>query len=208
MPDWSRRRALQALGAAAVGAVAGCSGGGGFEDSPRGDREPVYDYAVRKVRRSDGGAVFWQSEDGDGTDEADEERRAVGYAYVSSSDDFEDVSFARDSDAAARLASFVAATDFESSSVLLQGSEVRECYELRLQGVFRDGDDLETDFCSALRPADVACSRERRHTVAVAIRVPFSLADASGFGSSWGSGCHGEPTPVGGAAADSGGGGS
>lgn len=167
---------------------------------------------MRKVRRSEGGAVFWRSEDGgdDDGDEGntDEERRPGGYAYVSSSSDLEDVSFASDSDAAAELLSFVEATDFESSSVLLQGSEVRECYELRLRGVFREDDGLETDYCSSLRSADVECDQESRDTVAVAIRVPFSLANASGFGSSWGSRCHREPLPVGGEATGDGGGGS
>ncbi len=157
------------------------------------------------MRRSDGGAVFWRSDDERDEDEG-EERSAAAHAYVSAPDDLESVSFAADGDAAADLESFASATDFESWSVLLQAREVRECTELRLRGVFRDGDGLETDWCSSLRPADVECDRDRMDTVAVAVRVPFSLADASGYGSSWSSGCDRDPRPVWGTATRDGGG--
>lgn len=206
MPDWSRRRALHAIGTVAAAAVAGCSGrGDGFEDPPTDDRgDPVTDYELRKVREPSGEAIFWQSDEDDG------ERRVDDHAYVASADDASSVSFAPDSDAAAELASFVEATDFESASVLLESREVRECYDLEFRGAWRDGDGLRTAYCSRLRPADVACSAESRDVVGVGVRVPFSLADTSGFGSRWSSTCHPPAvggSPSGGAASDGGGGG-
>lgn len=208
MSDWSRRRALQALGTATTVAVAGCStGGDGFEDPPdTGRGDPVEEYALRKVRETGGGALFWQRGEGGGNggDDGGEERPPGGYEYVAAEDDVASLAFAPDSDAAAELSAFVAATDFESSSVLVQETAVRECYDLRLRGVWRDGDGLETAYCSRLRPADDACSTDARDTVGVAVRVPFSLADAGGFGSSWGSNCDSRPVGV---DADVGGGG-
>ncbi|MFB6269855.1 MAG: hypothetical protein ABEH83_07925 [Halobacterium sp.] len=201
MSDWSRRRALQALGSAVVVSLAGCSSEDSFEESSAESREPVTAYDVVKAREPEGGALFWRGERSEG-----EQGQHWGHAYVAGEADADEVSFVEGSEAAAELASFVAETDLASSSVLLEAREVRECYDLRLRGVWRDGNGLETQYCSSLRAADVSCSTDGRDTVGVAVRVPFSLADASGFGSGWSSGC--DPQPVGvGAGGESGGGG-
>ncbi|MUV61064.1 hypothetical protein, partial [Halobacterium sp. CBA1126] len=154
MPDWSRRRALHALGTAAAAALAGCSGEeeSGFEEPP-GDRrgDPVTDYEVHRVREPPAGPLFWRGERS--------RNRAGGHLHVAEPADLEDVTFA-DRETAAELAAFVRETDLETESVVVQSRAVRECYELRLSGVWRDGDDFETSFCSELRPADVACGRD------------------------------------------------
>ena len=196
MPNWSRRRALHAIGTVATVAVAGCSGGSdGFQVAAPDDRgDPVTDYELRKVRDSSGKAIFWRSDEDDRSSEAGRQTRS--HAYVASEDDVASLSFAPDSDAAAELAAFVGETDFGSSSVLLESQGIQECYDLEFRGVWRDNDGLQTAYCSRLRPAGVACSTESKDAVGVGVRVPFSLADTSRFGTSWSSHCR--PSPVGG----------
>lgn len=202
MPDWSRRRALQALGTTAAVALAGCSGeeSSGFEEpSTRRRGEPVTEYELHTVRQSSVSPLFWEGERSTET-----ERRPGGHLYVSDEDDLDDVTFA-DSDTAAELAAFVRETDYDSESVLVQSRTIRQCYDLRLRGVWREDDGLQTSFCSSLRPADAACSRDTEETVGVGIRLPFSGEDFSSYGSRWSSDCNELPAPV--TADDSGGGG-
>lgn len=202
MPDWSRRRALQALGTTAAVALAGCSGeeSGGFEESSaRRCGDPVTEYELQTVRQSTVEPLFWRGERS-----TEGERRPGGNLYVSAADDLDDVTFA-DSDTAAELAAFVRGTDFDSESVFVQTRAIQQCYDLRLRGVWREDDGIQTSFCSSLRPADAACSRDEEETVGVGIRLPFTGEDFSSFGSRWSSNCNGPPVPV--TAEDSGGGG-
>ncbi|CQH57287.1 uncharacterized protein HHUB_2509 [Halobacterium hubeiense] len=199
MPDWSRRRALHALGTATAVALAGCSSSDddGFEEPPGGGRgDRVTDYELRTVRASAAEPVFWKGER-----PADGEPSVGGHAYVATEDDLADVSFG-DGGPAEELEAFVRATDYGSESALLQQRPVRECYDLRFRGVWREDDGFQTSFCSYLRPADVACSSGDRQTVAVAIRFPFVEDDVTSMGSSWSSSCDRRPDPV---VADSGG---
>lgn len=200
MPDWSRRRALHALGATAAAALAGCNGrddSGGFDEPPgRQPGEPVTDYELRKVHTSGTDPLFWEGERS-----ADGERRASGYVHVGSEDDLDDVTFA-DSDPAAELAAFVRETGFGDESVLVQARPVRECYDLRLRGVWREEDGLQMAFCSSLRSADAACDRDAERTVGVAVRLPFPDEGFNSYGSQWSSDCDRGPAPV---TADSGG---
>lgn len=195
MPDWSRRRALHALGATAAAALAGCnaqtSDSGAFDEPPGRQRgEPVTDYELRKVRAFDLEPLFWRGERG-----TENEPRPAGHLFVGSEGDLEDLMFA-DADPAAALASFVRGTDFESESVLVHERPVRECYDIRLRGVWREEDGVQTSFCSTLRPADVACSRDAQQTVALAIRLPFPGDGLSSQGSQWSSDCDRQPAPV------------
>lgn len=148
------------------------------------------EYEILQARDPEGAHLFWE-----GAQDAEPENPRR-HEYVTSTDDFEELTFASDSEAAAELEQFVAATDLASSSVLLQFQTIRECYELRLRGVWREDDGLETDYCSTLRSAAVECSRDQRDTVGVAIRLPFSLADLTSFSSGLSSGCESEPLPV------------
>jgi len=200
MPDWSRRRALHALGATAAAALAGCSSESSeFDESPSRQRgDPVTDYDLRKVRARQPEELFWQ---GERSTEREDDRpgdhtyRPGGHTYVGSADDLADVTFA-DSGAAAELASFTRGTDFESSSVILQARTVRECYAVRLRGVWREDDGLDTWFCSNLQPADVDCSADARETVGVGIRLPFPDDGFSSFGLRWSRSCDPRPEPV------------
>jgi hypothetical protein len=191
MADWSRRRALHAVGTATAVALAGCSGDTRERDSRRSRRgDPVTDYDLRKVRDSDGGPLFWSDER-----PAADDGIPGGYAYIGSTSELAEVSFASGSEAAQSLASFVGDTDFEAAAVLLQARGISECYEARFRGLRRRSDGLHTSFCRRLRPADVTCRRDAEDTVGVALRVPFPDAEFTSFGSRWSGTC--EPRPVG-----------
>ena len=118
----------------------------------------------------------------------DEEDRVGGLHFMTGEEDRDRVSF-RSSDPAGELRAFVNETDLESESVYLLERSVGACYEVRLTGVYRESDGVDADFCRALRPADVACSRDDEDALAVAIRLPFDGEDFNSFGSRWGSDC-------------------
>jgi hypothetical protein len=189
MPDWSRRRALHAVGAVTAVALAGCSERSDPPDPPsRRHGDPVTDYDLLAVRESEPASLFWRGER-DGEDD----RAGSGPEYVASATDLEDVSFASDSEAAAELSAFASATDFDERSVLLQARPIAECYEPEFRGVWRDDDGLATSFCRRLRPADEACGRDAEDTFGFGLRVPFSDGEFTSFGSEWSGGCHPEP---------------
>jgi len=191
MPDWSRRRALQAVGTVTAVALAGCTGGGDTADPPtRRHGDPVTDYDLLQVRDPDATQLFWR-----GDRETADGRVGGGYEYVDSESTLDGLSFASDSDAAADLSAFAFATDFDERSVLLLARQVAECYEAEFRGVWRDDDGLETAFCQQLRPADESCSREGEDAFGVALRVPFADAEFTSFGSHWSGDCG--PKPVG-----------
>jgi len=204
MPDWSRRRALQAVGTVTAVALAGCTQGGESADPPtRRHGDPVTDYDLLQVRDADATQLFWR-----GDPETADGRVGAGYEYVDSASTLEDLTFASDSDAAGDLFAFASATDFDERSVLLVARPVAACYEAEFRGVWRDDDGLETAFCQQLRPADESCSREGEDAFGLALRVPFADAEFTSFGSQWSGDCG--PKPVGiaeGRNSDGGGGG-
>ncbi|MCG1003333.1 MULTISPECIES: hypothetical protein [Halobacterium] len=192
MPDWSRRRALHALGTATAVALAGCSSSDGeFEepaDSRRGDR--VTDYELLTVRTSGDDALFWEGER-----PTSDNRQPGGYTYINTESALNDVTFV-DSEPAGKLAAFVRETDYDSESILVQSRPVKECYDLHLRGVWREDDGFQTAFCSRLRSADVACSKGDKQTVGMAIRLPFAEDDVTSMGTRWSSSCDRRPEPV------------
>ena len=121
--------------------------------------------------------------------------------HLTSDDDRDDVTF-QSTEPATELRSFVDATDLDSESVFLLETSIGACYEARLLGVYRETDGVDTEFCRALKPADVDCSVDDRDRVGVAIRLPFPGDGFTSIGSSWGSDCEHR----GGAAAREGGG--
>lgn len=191
MPDWSRRRALHAVGTAAAVALAGCTAERDPPDPPSQRRgTPVTDYDMVTVRKSDETSLFWRGEQ-----ESDDRREGVGRAYLRSASDVEELSFAPDSEAAGELSSFAAATDFDSRSVYLQSRPVASCYEPEFRGVWRQDDGVETSFCRRLLPADEPCRREEETTFGIGLRLPFPDEEFTSFGSQWSGDC--QPTPVG-----------
>ncbi|MFC6939514.1 hypothetical protein ACFQE8_05975 [Salinirubellus sp. GCM10025818] len=189
MPDWSRRRALQAATAAAALALAGCSGEeSSSNEIPRARGDPVSpsEFEVTFVRDTDGEPLFAVGEDGVDEDGVDEGGR--GIEYLTDEADREELTF-RSTEPAAELRAFVDEADLESRSVYLLQRPIGECYEARLVGVYRETDGVDADFCQALRSANVECSAEDRDTVGVAIRLPFSGDSFSGYGAGWSGDC-------------------
>ena len=191
MPDWSRRRALQAVATTGALVLAGCSDESSSPSSvprERGDPVPPADLEVTFVRDRDGEPLFE-------TDDGDEESSEVGRGmeYLTEGEDRERVTF-RSTEPAATLRRFVEATDLESRSVFLLQRPIGECYEARLVGAYRESDGVDVDFCRALRPADVECSADERDTVGVGVRLPFAGDRYSSYGSGWSGGCERRPT--------------
>ena len=190
MPDWSRRRALQAVATVGALTLAGCSGESSVSREvprDRGDPVPPDEFEVTFVRDTDGEPLFTvgrDDRDGDGrTPEVEQ-----GTEYLTDDDEREDLTF-RSTEPAADLRAFVEGVDLDSRSVYLLQRLVGECYEVRLVGVYRETDGVDADFCGALRPADVECSADERDTVGVAISLPFEGDSFGGYGTGWSSGC-------------------
>jgi hypothetical protein len=190
MPDWSRRRALQAVATTGALALAGCSGEtsrSGSVPRDRGEPVPPDEFEVRFVRDTDGGPLFTV---GDDDRDREEGTPAVeqGTEYLTADGDREELTF-RSTEPATALRRFVEGVDLGSRSVYLLQRRLGECYGARLVGVYREDDGVDADFCQALRPADVACSADDRDTVGVAISLPFEGDSFNGYGTGWSSGC-------------------
>jgi hypothetical protein len=192
MPDWSRRRALHAAVSTAVVALTGCSGEASVSNSgtPRAGSERVTEYETEQVRNADGAALVRRAD----ATETETENRATTEAWnrgvsahLTDADELSEYTF-DDAPEATALARFARATDFETRSVYLLVRSIPACYDLRLVDVRRQSDSVTADFCRDLKPADVACERDDRDAVGVAIRLPFS-GEGSGYGVSMSSSC-------------------
>lgn len=202
MLDSTRRRALLAV-ASGIATLSGCLG---ENDRPmidrRGDERVIEDYEIRKVRNEDGAVLFTQAEAlPTATDEDDDQHRNVrsDWSVLVSEEGLIDLTF-NDVPEARELRSFTAATEFDSASICLVSMPVEACYEIRLQSITIERDEIEnddlhphTDFCRTYRPADVECGLEERHTVGFAIRVPVAAERSTGSGRGLSSSCRRSP---------------
>ncbi len=194
MPDWSRRRALQAAAATGAFALAGCSGApGGSRPTPRerGDPIPPSDLEVLFVRDTDGEPLFDVEGGPDHTvtpeDGGIEGRRTRG-EYLRDGKSRERVAF-RSTPAAEELRAFVDATDLGSGSLYLLERPVSACYEARLVGVYREDDGVTVDLCQSLRPTDIVCSAGGIDTVGIGVRLPFPGDGLDGHDWGWRGDC-------------------
>jgi len=200
MPSLTRRRALLAV-ASGVAALAGCSS---EADLPMIDRQRSHDtieeYEARRVRNEDGAVLFAHGEElPTPSDEGRGRYARNGRSVIVSEDDLAQLTFG-DVQEAERLRSFVAETDFDSSSVYLLSMPVEACYEIHLESATVEWDELKredlhphADFCRTHRPADVECSVEETHTVGFAIRLPVAAEQSSGMGRGMASSCRPSP---------------
>lgn len=196
MPSLTRRRALR-LVTLGIAGLAGCAGEADratIEQPP--DERSLGDYEVRSVREDDGSVLFYRGEELP-TVADDEQGRNVrsGRSIIVSETDIAELTFG-DGPEAEELQSFAEATDFDSSSVYLLSMPVEACYEIRLQSVAVDRDELETgdlhphaDFCRTSRPADIDCRLDETHTAGFAIRLPVAAEQSSGGGRGMANGC-------------------
>lgn len=70
---------------------------------------------------------------------------------------------------------FVAETDFDSETLLVEGRSVEECYRLVLCHVTWDDGEVETRYGRFLRDADVACESGERDARVTIARLPVAL---------------------------------
>lgn len=196
MPSLTRRRALR-LATFGIAVLAGCVGEADratIEQPP--DERSLEDYEVRSVRDDAGSVLFYRGEELP-TVADDEQGRNVrsGRSIIVSETDITELSFG-DGPEAEELLSFVQATDFDSSSVYLLSMPVEACYEIRLQSVAVERDELETgdlhphaDFCRTYRPADIDCEVDETHTAGFAIRLPVAAEQSTGSGRGMSNSC-------------------
>ncbi|MEZ3117272.1 hypothetical protein RYH80_15255 [Halobaculum sp. MBLA0147] len=86
------------------------------------------------------------------------------------------------------VAAFLADTDFERESVVLQLIRLEECYTVSLCSVSWADDGFDTDYARALRPYDERCRAEAFTYEIRLIRIPAAFDDPpGGFGTSLGS---------------------
>ena len=164
-------------------------------DRPRDDRT-LDNYEARRVRDRDGGVLFTQRDELPTLTDDDQARYArSARSVVVNQESFDGLTFAATPEAE-QIRSFAAQTDFETSSLYLFSMPVDACYEVQLQSVSVEWDELENDdlhphadFCRTYRSADTECSVGVVHTVGYAIRLPVAAEQSSGSGSGMGGSC-------------------
>jgi len=126
--------------------------------------DPVTDYAVATLRRTDGTPYRYSSDDG-----SDERQPLV----LGSNDDLDAITFESPDSETERFASFLQETDFQHWSVLLYQRQIRQCYRQRVESVWRRPESLSVTLCRERLPADRECETGTRDELGIAIRVPF-----------------------------------
>ena len=202
MTDVPRRRALLAA-ASGIAALAGCSGSDSASNSYPSRNRPIDGYELEKARDERGGALVASGDElpSLSADERAFQRRSTRRVLVAD-EDLDELAFAG-TRAGERLRTFLAATDFESSSAYLLAMPVRACREVRFRSVSVEPDELanddlhpHADFCQAYRPADVDCDADETHTVGFAIRLPVAAERSTGSGSGMSGSCRGPEPPA------------
>jgi hypothetical protein len=203
MTDVPRRRALLAA-ATGIAALAGCSGSETASNSYPTSNRPIDGYELEKARDERGSALVASGDElpSLSADDRARQERQTRRVLVTAAD-VDELTFAG-TGAGERLRTFLAATDFESSSAYLLSMPVRACREIRFRSVSVEPDELanddlhpHADFCQAYRPADVDCDAEETHSVGFAIRIPVAAERSTGSGRGMSGTCRrGEPPAV------------
>jgi hypothetical protein len=188
MSPLSRRRLLRAAASVALAGVAGCGGDRPAPTATPAVDRPTVDYDAVTVRDPDGDS-FVRYEDRQGESESDRYTDAL----VSTADDADRVTFTRDVAGVAEARTFLAETAFGREVVYVSEQPVGECRTLQVDAVSTEGDSFDLDFCAPLRPADVACSVDRRDVVAAFVRFPFGADSPSSYTVGHGGSCREPP---------------
>lgn len=194
------RRALLSAATAAATALAGCSGTGTMERDSASDRPapdggggdpPPYAY----LRHDEPVALAWFEDDdrsrGDRT-------RHLDRLVLDSAERVETVTYA-DVDGAEAVREFVAGTDFETETVLVDQRTVEACYRLELCSVRWSATEVDFDYSRVGLAYDVSCEADAEATEARFLRIPDTLDgdSLSSFGSRIGpGGCAERHDPV------------
>ncbi len=190
MPLSTRRRVLAGT-ATTLALLAGCAGSESRHDEVhRSDAKPV-EYEFVRARSTSEPQLFWTEDREDTTENL--QRQRVGREYLATGSDVETVEFVDTADGE-RLRTFVSETDFDNESVYLYSTAVSECHEIHLQqATVADDGGPHLQFCQSVRPADLACTEDVKHTVVYAVRFPTDGRDVSGTGSGMSHQCEDRP---------------
>lgn len=199
----TRRRFLSGA-AAAFAALAGCNDSQEFSNPPESGRSENVerDPETHVLRAPSDEVVAWlprERRDDTETTDADEAEtppeRGRRRALVADAETAERLRFG-EVEGVADAREFVESTDFESETVYFETHSVRECHELELCYVEWSPTEIDTQYGSYYRDAEVACDEDGEETTAWFIRVPDALDPdrISGHGSGWSStGCRYPP---------------
>jgi hypothetical protein len=173
----SRRGLLRAAATVAVTGVAGCNetvtGGDADTPSPTETVQPTLDYDAVIVRNPAAEPfVRYESED-----ESDEFLRQV----LTTAADADRISVATAVAGADEARSFLRETDFERNVVHVSEHRLSGCRALEVDYVTAEGNSFDLDFCSPLRPAEVACEVDDRAVVAAFVRFPMATDDVGSY---------------------------
>ncbi len=195
-PSTSRRRLLHAAASVAAVGLAGCSDsvtdGGPGTPSPTETGQPTLDYDAVMVRNPvDEPFVRYDSENSL-EDEADEPLQRT----LVTADEADRISFTTAVAGVEEARALLRETDFERSVVHVSEHRVGACRALEVDYVTTDTDTFDLDFCSPLRPADVACSLDDRDVVAAFVRFPMATDDVGSYTLGRGGSCERPRRPV------------
>ncbi|OTF01918.1 hypothetical protein [Halorubrum sp. SD683] len=200
------RRTLLAGAAGLTAALAGCSGRGGSGGSTRtaprdGDADgptsgSTTDPATLLVRVDADRPPIWLAEsDGDDRPTQAQFERWRDSIVVDGDARADRISVADTVDGD-RVASFLAATDFDAETVFVDLGEVRACFELALCRIGWSATEISTDYARRSRPYTEHCAVDEWVIEARFVRIPDALDadDVHSYSSSIGTGvCDPQP---------------
>lgn len=198
----TRRRLLAAGSAVLFGSLAGCNDTTRDISHPpdRPENVELNPDAVSLRRPDTDAPAAWYLPEGetppDATDESlkdvRQQRQLIATPEAANRIRFADV----DGHETAR--EFITETAFDRETLYLQGTRVRECFTLQLCYVTWSATEIDTQYGSYYRDADVACRTDTYDRAAWFIRIPDTLDPTAvrSRGSGWSSnGCH-YPPPI------------
>ncbi|AQL42960.1 hypothetical protein BV210_09635 [Halorientalis sp. IM1011] len=161
------RRALLGCSTALIATLAGC--GARFRKTPTEETDDVESGSVRhpehlRLRRP-GSDPPVRLPSGETTNRS---------GIVASADRAERLEYADDVNADAAGA-FVADTDFETASIVVDQAPVEECYRIELCSVSWSREGVHTNYGRVLRDADVPCRADAWVSATTLVRVPVVL---------------------------------
>jgi len=189
------RRAVLALAAGTAASLAGCSGfasSAGESASERPDSERTVtdgpdsgtttDPELVLVREGTDRQPIWLADpdgDDDGRPTPRPDQRHIDSVIVDSESRADRLSVASDVDGET-VRSFLAATDFDAETVIVETVRVEECFRLSLCRISWQPREISTDYTRRSRDWDDACAVDEWVFEARLIRIPDAIrADSS-----------------------------
>lgn len=189
MGTLTRRRALLGV-AGALAALAGCDTtidveGDSMSNDPRDYENVEKDPEYVTLRNPEPEQIAWLAPEGTETTDRDENRQMdrPEHGLVADRDTADRLRYADGVDAD-RADQFVADTDFESETLLLEPRHVGECYETKLCYLTWSSNRYHTWYLRTYRPVEVACETDDEDLLLHVIRIPDALdpEDVTGSG--------------------------